>query len=221
MWYGLGQYGLLELAIDHDSLRIRQVDVGQPTLSLAARYKHGARLPIAQVVALGERHLLIVRQGVDSLRYSGIVLFDYVPGHHFQLAWNAPDTLARSPQALARLQAQDRRVLFGDYYYSARFINELQRLRPIDEMTKPEFERYFARYADKVRQATRRFEANEPNYRYVFASQLPGYNFALATQALLEEGFCPLYDEYAVQALYRRFYSRKALDKKVKAILGN
>ena len=218
-WYGLAPVGLIEMAIGPDSLRIKLVDVKQADLSLAARYPHAATVPVGEVVDLGDRYLWIARQGTDTISFSALVLFDFVPGHHFQLAWNAVDARTRSPQTLVQLHTEDRRKLFGGYYYSARFINTLRSLRPVEEMTKPEFDRFFARYAEKVRQATREFEAAEPTYRFKFANQLGSYNYTLNTQALYEEGFCPLLNEDIVQALYRRFYSEKQISKKISAIL--
>lgn len=218
-WYGLAPSGLIEMAIGPDSLRIRQVDVRQSDVSLTARYPHAATVSVGQVADLGDRYLWIVQQGTDTVSFSALVLFDFVPGHHFQVAWNAVDAKTRSPQTLVRLHTEDRRKLFGEYYYSAHFIDNLRSLRSVEEMTKPEFDRFFARYAEKVRQATREFEAAEPTYRYKFANQLAGYNYTLNIQTLCEEGFCPLLTEDIVQALYRRFYNEKQISKKVSAIL--
>ncbi len=221
VWYGLAPTSLIEMAIACDTVTLKLVAVKQADVSLTARYARGSKFALAQTANLGDQQLLISPQGpADSTVYSALVLFDFVPNQRFQLAWNALDTTARNPLALLRLHQRNPHKLFGQYYYSARFIAALRRLRPLDEMTKPEFDRFFERYAAKVRQATREFEAHEPDYWYKFASQLDGYTFTLNTQALYEEGFCPLQDTYTVQALYLRFYSAKQIAKKVKAILN-
>ncbi len=222
VWYGLAPTSLIEMVITCDTLTFRLVAVKQGDVSLTARYACGSKFALTQTANLVDRQVLISPQGpADSTVYSALVLFDFVPNQRFQLAWNASDTTAADPLALLRPhQRSPRKPLFGEYFYSARFIAALRRLRPLDEMTKPEFDRFFERYAEKVRQATREFEAHEPDYRYRFASQLEGYTFTLNTQALYEEGFCPLQDTYTVQALYRRFYSEKQIVKKVNAILN-
>lgn len=213
-WYHIYQDGLIEMAIDRDSIRIRRA-----YMDFTRRDQSTAASPIDRTVPMDDRQLLVIRQGIDTTLYSALTLFDFVPGKQFREAWNALDTMANSPFTLVQLHEQDRRKLFGHVYFSARYIDALKRLRPIDEMTKPEFDRFFAVYAGKIRQATRELEAYDPDFGYNFALQLDAYNFSLTTEALYEQGFNPLQDEAARQALYLRFYSEKQVRKKIEGIL--
>lgn len=213
-WYGISQDGLLEMAIDRDSIRLRRVYVDFTRFD-----KSAASIPIDRVVPMGERQLLVVRQGIDTTLYSALTLFDYVPGQRFRQAWNDLDTLMNSPLALAQLYEQDHRHLVGQVYYSARYIDVLKRMRPVEEMTKPEFDRFFAAYARKIRQVTKEFEGYDPDFLFKHAIELDSYNFSLTTETLYEQGFNPLLDEQELLALYQRFYNDKQIRKIVDGIL--
>jgi hypothetical protein len=213
VWFGLTRAGLIQLAIDKDSMWVQRV-----TTDFQALSERAVAFPIKQIITLSDRQLLVFKQKNDTTTFSTFTVFDCVPGHHLQHGWNAPDVKSHSPALLAQVHKDDNRKLFGHYYFSARYINALHQLKPLDEMTRSEFDQFYAAFTEKYRQAAQELAEHEPDFAHKYVGELSTYLFSLLTWTLYEQGFNAIADGAVVQALSARFYTDRQWQKKMLAM---
>lgn len=205
-WYLIHRSGLVQFTIGADSLLNKRLF---PDFS--PKQEPATASSYEQLVSLADRELIISRSRKQPAAYAAVTLFDVAPGRHFKMAWNTPDTTAASPAALVQLCAQDRRPLFGYYYFNHDYIDVLRQMKAPESMTKRDFDTFLSHYVKRLKESMETFK--KYNYGYVAAT----YNFELIVQALFEQGYNPLQNVRTIESLFKRFYDEQGLDEALKA----
>ncbi|MBD2716656.1 hypothetical protein KBK19_16550 [Microvirga sp. STR05] len=205
-WYLIHRSGLVQFTIGADSLLSKRLF---PDFS--PKQEPPTANGYEQIVSVADRQLIISRSRKEPAAYAAVALFEVVPGRHFKMAWNAPDTTAASAAALVQLHAQDRRPLFGYYYFHHDYIDALRKMKAPETMTKPDFDAFLTQYANRLKESAETFR--KYNYGYVAAT----YNFELLVQALFEQGYNPLQNVRTMETLFKRFYDEQGLEDALKA----
>ncbi|MDO7873842.1 hypothetical protein Q5H93_03790 [Hymenobacter sp. ASUV-10] len=207
-WYCPTRGGLLEVAIDQLTIRGRLV-----TTDFRVIEESPPVFPVRRTLSFGSREMLLLQHTPDTVHFSALIAFDIVPGKAFRRAWNVPDTLRNTTLQLLAPYVATGGQLWGPRFYSARYLEKLQRLRPLESMTKQEFAQYFSAYtANYLRQAP---VFDGQHYRYSLAN----YNFDMLTETLYEGGFNPLQTRATIEELFRRFAPSKKAFRKLQAML--
>lgn len=207
-WYCATRGGLLEVAIDQLSIRGRLV-----TTDFRSIEDNPPVFPVLRLLNFSNREILLLQHTPDTARFSALVAFDIVPGQAFRRAWNVPDTLTTTTLRQVSPYVATGGRLWGPRFYSARYLETLQRLRPLESMTKQEFAQYFNAYTVNYLQYATAFD--EQHFRYSLAN----YNFDILTETLYEGGFNPLQTQTTIEELFRRFAPNKKAFRKLQAML--
>ena len=208
VWFSPALGGLLEVVIDQLSIRAQLV-----SLDFTAPQKRAPEFLLSEVSAYADREILLVPIAGDTTQFRAFVAFDIVRGRYFRHAWNVLDTV--NNQTLAQLKQQ---VSAGDWlqgrsYYSARYIDTLRQLRPLDSMTKLEFKQYILAY-------TTAYLCNYSIFKQQSHYAVKAFNFDMLTETLYEGGFNPLQNRESMNALFQRHTPNKKLLRKLQLLLG-
>ena len=209
-WYCPERTGLREIAVDQLSAQNQLVTTAFQPLETGVPV-----FPVVRLQDFGDAEMLLVRPRPESEWVSALVGFEVKPGRHFRWAWNVADTL--NPKMLAEMEdyLKTGKQLWGPRCYSARYIDTLRLLRPLESMTREEFGWFFDAYVAKDL-----LYAPEI-LRRVFRYPAGAYRFDMLTETLFEGGFNPLQDQTALAELFQKFAPNRKLLQRLRALLDD
>lgn len=203
-WYMVNRSGLIEMTISKDSITNRKLSTDFTPKGDRVRSNQ-----IIETVQLKDRILLISRSERDTTGFSAMTVINFSNEHYFQMAWNGLDTIVRSIDSLIKIHSNDQREFYGYNVFSEHYIDTLNSLKPIEDMTLNDFRKYARDYVNRFKMTSKEFEKFNVGYAAVT------HNFQLITQSLYAIGYHPLQNTRTIESLYNKYFD----DPEVQTIL--
>lgn len=203
-WYLINRGSLIEMNISKDKITTRQLSIDFKVKNTPPQVD-----TIYTILKLTDRILLVIDSKTGSGEFAANTLIDLQPKRSFQLVWNSLDTTTSSIEELQVANTNDKRKLFGYYFFNTAGIAYLKKLKALSTMTLGDFKKYAATYVKNLNATIGEFEKYNAGYAAVT------YNFQLIVESLVQVGYNPLVEMKILDNIYKRY----GADPEVKKIL--